>query len=407
MLDKASGAWPEGHPLYAPGLKRRPRKAGEALYWLPPQADLKAGYPIKGLTVQGTETEAAALCRKHQEQLLLWRKGLDGLPTPGTWRWAVGRYRTDAESRYHTVGDQTRRQYDYFCNVIEQTVGERLIGTTTGADLVRWYNEFKTPPNGADKPLLVKARGVMGQIRRVAKFGLFVGHKQAIDVVNLFEKDVITFQAGSARESAPTFEQVIAIVNMALAKGFLSIAITTLAQFEFTERRVSIIGKWEGEGEKKAWKAGWVWDSVIDGTRQGITPDWQIVYFQNKTSKKRRAFDLTVTPLLLDLLQRTPEAERVGPVIVSEVTGLPWVARNYASMFRKIARAAGVPDDVWSMDMRAGGATEADAITGLTMKDLKAAGGWSTEQSASRYSRRSEESAQNVVRLRQKQRNEA
>jgi hypothetical protein len=32
----------------------------------------------------------------------------------------------------------------------------------------------------------------------------------------------------------------------------------------------------------------------------------------------------------------------------------------YARWFRQIARAAGIPDDVWNMDSRAGGATEAD-----------------------------------------------
>jgi hypothetical protein len=34
--------------------------------------------------------------------------------------------------------------------------------------------------------------------------------------------------------------------------------------------------------------------------------------------------------------------------------------RSYRKWFRQIARAAGILDDVWSMDSRAGGATEAE-----------------------------------------------
>ena len=39
---------------------------------------------------------------------------------------------------------------------------------------------------------------------------------------------------------------------------------------------------------------------------------------------------------------------------------LPVRARSYGNWFRDIARAAGIPDAVWNMDARAGGATEAD-----------------------------------------------
>ncbi len=40
--------------------------------------------------------------------------------------------------------------------------------------------------------------------------------------------------------------------------------------------------------------------------------------------------------------------------------GLPVRYRSYAKWFRQIAKAAGIPDDVQSMDARTGGATEAD-----------------------------------------------
>jgi hypothetical protein len=64
-------------------------------------------------------------------------------------------------------------------------------------------------------------------------------------------------------------------------------------------------------------------------------------------------------------LPALPGAGRQGPrtaspgAIVKGEHGLPVCARSYGTWFRDIARAAGIPDAVWNMDARAGGATEA------------------------------------------------
>ena len=69
-------------------------------------------------------------------------------------------------------------------------------------------------------------------------------------------------------------------------------------------------------------------------------------------------FDLTRYSLLFPLLELVPHDQRRGAVVKGE-HGLPIRARTYQKRFRKIARAAGIPDEVWSMDARAGAATEA------------------------------------------------
>jgi integrase len=48
----------------------------------------------------------------------------------------------------------------------------------------------------------------------------------------------------------------------------------------------------------------------------------------------------------------------VGAIIKGE-GGLPIRERSYRKWFREIARAAGIPDEVWNMDARAGAITEA------------------------------------------------
>ena len=205
------------------------------------------------------------------------------------------------------------------------------------------------------------------------------------------------FPGGRVRNIAPDRGVVMALVEQAIQMGYRSMAIVTLAQFELVERRISIVGAWDVE----TWKPGWVWSGLSGRRRIGISKDWILTYTQNKVGEVLREFDLKAVPRLLELIQATPEAQRNGPVIVCEATGLPWRDQNYATKFRMVARAAGVSDEIWSMDMRAGGATESDAVPGITERDLKAAGGWKSNV-FNRYTRAPQRRAQNVVEMRQK-----
>lgn len=56
--------------------------------------------------------------------------------------------------------------------------------------------------------------------------------------------------------------------------------------------------------------------------------------------------------------------------------------------FRQIAKAAGIPDDVQSMDARAGGATGAEEIGALTLEEIQGALTHSNKVTTSRYIRR-------------------
>ena len=67
-------------------------------------------------------------------------------------------------------------------------------------------------------------------------------------------------------------------------------------------------------------------------------------------------FDQAVAPF--SAARTGPFDQRHGAVIKG-ANGHPITEKVYREGFRRIARAAGIPDDVWSMDARAGGATEA------------------------------------------------
>ena len=148
------------------------------------------------------------------------------------------------------------------------------------------------------------------------------------------------------------------------AERALHMAIGTAAQFELLLRQKDIIGEWAPAAElttknkaiatvygAEIWTGYFRWERI---------PGWR---WRMKTSKsKYRAaadFDLQKYSLLFPLLEQVPHHLRSGAIVKAE-NGLPIRESSHRAWFRQIARAAGIPDEVYNMDSRAGGATEAD-----------------------------------------------
>lgn len=398
--DKASGAHPEGHLLHAPGLKWRARVGRSVPMWYPREKDVKAGYIPKSLTLDlaATQAEIAAACRKQQQDLQDWR---DGKPKPirYTIDWLIGRYKTDQTSPFHRIKPETQQSYSWECQRISETVGQRRIDPKleggahvprlTGEDFRRWFYNWGHPAGGEPTPS--RAAHCIAMLRTLFSYNVEIGTQGAGQLREMLR--AMRFEKPPARTKAPTYTQVDAIVNKAVKAGFRSIAITTLAQYELIERRAHILGQWHGD----EWRDGWTWE--------GVSPDWVISYYQTKKGRRLREFDLKPVQRLLGLMQETPKDKRHGPIILCETTGEPWLKRRYQEQFRKIATAAGVPDDVYSMDMRSGGATEADSIPEVTDRMMQDGGGWDDPKMPGRYRRNKQRNANVVVQLRQASRN--
>lgn len=406
MTDKASGGLDADDPLFAPGLRRRERAKREVRYWIPPQHDVRKGFPQKSLTLDPAlnELELAARCRELWIELEAWREGKPQ-DTRYSIGWLIDRYLTDEFSPYRNARPKTRSGYDYNCRVIRKSIGDRLINPTleggvmkpriTGPDIRRWHTNWGKPvavagDDGRETFVASapsRARHCAVQLRILFSYAVEIAVPGAVEIKQILS--TIEFPTTPPRTKAPTLEQVRALVREAEAQGYLSIAIATLAQFELTERRVHIIGDFD----RGRWIPGWVWENV--------SSEWVIRYTQDKVAPIPREFCLaTVQPLLM-LMQKIPVEKRHGAIIKCENTGQPWRARAFSNAFRKIARKAGIPDDVWSMDMRAGGATEADAIPAITPRMLQDGLGHMNLSTQERYRRGKQRNAQNVVTLRQ------
>src|SRR4029077_813673 len=74
------------------------------------------------------------------------------------------------------------------------------------------------------------------------------------------------------------------------------------------------------------------------------------------------------------------------------VTGKKWHRRNFTKAVRRVARAAGLPDDLQIRDLRRTAAKEG-ASAGATPAELMAVGGWANQASIRPYLVQTQEQA--------------
>ncbi len=155
---------------------------------------------------------------------------------------------------------------------------------------------------------------------------------------------------------------------------------------------MDIIGEWAPASAKRKLPSGITTLELEDEVWAGFFT-WENIAgwrWRMKTSKSKyrsaAEFNLTNYTLLLPLLEAVPLDQRVGAVVMGP-KGLPVRRDMYARWFRQIARAAGIPDEVWNMDARAGGATEADEA-GAALDAIQGALTHTKETTTLRYLRR-------------------
>jgi hypothetical protein len=369
-----------------PGLKRGRHGL---IYWIASQVRRDTmGFPDKCIPLPSDVSDEmlVQLCHENTARLDSWiaeqnrAAELDGpmagLRTryDGTVRSACRIYQEHPHSPFRGVKHNTRRTYEKDLRLIEATVGMRLIRNLTILDCKHWYEEWRKPdPERPEKGERIdRAHDGIAMFRTVIYFMAALRNRDCKQLAGELER--VKFEKGGAREQELTYAQAVAFIKTAMQferDGImppgraLNVAIGTIAQFELLLRQMDIVGEWAAtnairrlpqgittlELEGEIWAGFFTWENIA-GWR------WRM---KTSKSKYRSAadFDLTKYSLLLPLLEAVPLERRAGAVVIG-AKRLPVRRDMYARWFRQIARAAGIPDEVWNMDARAGGATEAD-----------------------------------------------
>lgn len=388
-------------------------------YWIAAQVVRDTmGFPFKCIPLppaqddeapEAWEDRIAELCRQHTAQLLAYLDNPQAvseetsLHYDGTVRSACRIYRGHPHSPYHDVKKKnTQRYYDAYLDLIEATVGSRLIRKVDLFTVQHWYKGWRKPADPDGEERIDRAHDAVSMVRTVVNFCArlkFPGRKDCKELAS--DLKGVKFEKGGAREEEMTLAYARAFIRAAYDLTQIhkvptyrarSLAIGVAAQFDMMLRQKDIIGEWSAKADNYRFPKG---ASLLDNgaeiwggffTWENI-PAWR---WRMKTSKSKYRsaadFDLTKYTLLLPLLEAVPHAERTGAIVTGE-KGLPARENTYRYDFRKIARAAGIPDAVWNMDSRAGGATEADE-SGARLEDISGALTHTETKMTVRYLRR-------------------
>jgi hypothetical protein len=305
----------------------------------------------------------SSICHEHSARLDDWiaTQSAGGGPSlphyDGSVLSACLLYQCHPYSPFHAVKHNTRKSYTDSLKIIETTVGKRLIRNLNVLDVRHWYVEWRRPAKKDAPDRVDRAHDAVSMFRTVVRFCAALRHPECKQLAD--ELKLVKFEKGGARSEEMNSGQVGAFIKKALEMGQRDVipldrarcmAIGVAAQFELALRQKDIIGDWGG-ARGQNWTGFFTWENV---------PGWR---WRMRTSKsKYRAaaeFDLTNYGLLYPLLEAVPHDQRQGAIVKGE-HGLPVRERSYRKWFRQIARAAGIPDAIWSMDSRAGAATEAE-----------------------------------------------
>jgi hypothetical protein len=346
---------------------------------------------------------------KLQAEMLEWSSGRkrDLNRFDGTIRGLSRRYQTDEASPFNKRMKHTTREKDlHVLKIIEKAFGDRALHALHLADFWRWYDAAKKPkvPGGPER--IRRAWGIMKKLRELFSYGVAAELPGCARLQTILLE--VRFPQPARRRVTLDLEHVQAFIAKAIELGRICLALVTAIQFDMLLRQKDVIGEWEpirgGEAATgivlngRRWVRGLTWNDL---SIEGVT--------RKATSKTGAiaAHDVNLCPHVLQVLAHVPAANRVGPLIIDETAGRPYAGDAYQREWRRVARAAGVPDCVWNMDARAGAITEAEDA-GADLDMIRSAAAHSQASTTARYSRgavgKSQTVAQKRVALRERNR---
>ncbi|GJD99971.1 integrase [Methylobacterium isbiliense] len=395
--------------LDAPGLKLRPNPGGGSRpYWVATHKAVKAGFRPSVFRLPYSPDDPAhrplieAACQKLQAEMRAYMAGSrrEQARFDGTILSLSRRYQTDPASPFQRLKHNSRRADTYVLRLLEKSVGNRQILAVKIGDVQRWYDVARRPATPGGRERIRRAWGLVKKLRELCAYGVMAelpGCERLYTVLRHAR-----FAQPPRRRVVMQLSHVEAFIPQAIAMGRLSLALGTALQFETAMRQRDVIGEWEPLPDGKPVSPG---GFVLNGRRWGRGLTWEDLSADlviRKATTKTGAFaahDLRLCPLVMDLLDRIPPERRSGPLIIDEVAGRPYAESAYGREWRVVARAAGLPGQVWNMDARAGAITEAEDA-GADLDHIRSAAAHAQTATTQRYSRGALGKSRRVAELR-------
>ncbi|MGQ3214660.1 integrase [Shinella sp.] len=394
-----------------PGLKRKKNKDGTYREYWEARADIaKRGFRPSSVRLHYPDTpdgrrQLSARCQILQAEMLAWAAGT-GPAKPsfdGTIKSLSRLFQTNADSPFLSMKWNSRENVLKSLVIIERTVGDRQIAKLLGPDFKRWHAQWAQPKEAGKPPRPWRAKHAIDAVRQLMGYGVTLGYEDCFRADTILSK--IRFKTPPARTAIMTDEHVLAVRAAGHAEGYPSISLATTLQFALTMRQKDVVGEWEPVASVEQggitykdtrWVNGLLWSDI----------DSDLI-LRKKHTKTGFAVehDLRLHPWVLEEIARVPLEKRVGPMIISEATGVPYKNRKFTERWRKVADKAGIPRTVWNMDARAGAITEAFDL-GAAETDVMKSAGHKNRQTSARYNRGTIKQTSRVAKMRLEKRTE-
>lgn len=372
------------------GLRKRTNRDGKVrLYWTCSKRAEALGFNPKMVPIHEIEGDnLVRFCAHLDTQMEAWIADQEGADRThelrNDFKHLFRQYRERESSPFQRIKWNTRKTYSQIIDQMELVIGDEPLSGVNIDWVWSLYNSARFPKGKRGPDHIRKAHGFVSILRRIISFGVRAEVPDCARIHAILETE--RFPAPKPRKKSLSRGHVVALIEAAKRAGRMSLALGTAIQFECGLRQRDVIGEWEEvEGKPRSpyvlrgrqWANGLVWTDIKDGVL-------------TKTTTKTGAVvthDLTFLPLTSALIASIPVEQRAfGPVIVDELNQRPYAEHAYAREWRKAARAASIPDDVWNMDARSGAATEADEA-GAAPEDIQRVLGHTDVKTTMRYIR--------------------
>jgi hypothetical protein len=249
-------------------------------------------------------------------------------------------YLTLPDSPYKKLKHNSRQLYDSLLKLVSEDYGSIRLTDIKPETLDAWHAAWS---EGGKK--LAIAHSKIGMVRNLCGFGTqMLNDAECGRLFGVLAKK--RYPLPQARTERLTVEQANLIRAKAREFGRPSIALAQAFQSELGMLQKDVIGEWvplSDPGESVITSGGFKW-------LRGLV--WEEIDAEARLVHGSFNVELTKHPMIMHEMNLRPSRSEKGPVIVSEMDGLPWDAVEFRRWWRRVADACGIPKNVRSMDSR-------------------------------------------------------
>ncbi|MGF6430372.1 hypothetical protein [Bradyrhizobium sp. Pha-3] len=279
-------------------------------------------------------------------------------------------YRTDPDSDFRRLKYDVRVKHERLLSRIAREHGNSSFLRIRTRNLISWYNDWV----GADDKVAM-ALSLVGRLRVLFRFGATILEDK--ECARLFDALSGTrFEMIGPRYQTMTLDQANAIRLAAHDFGWPSIALAQALQFELLLNQRDVIGEWVPLTEDGVSDVRWRGQKWLRGLRWSDIDANNVLRHSVGKRQRRIEVDLRTAPMVTDELQHVIHRTTDGPVVINEITAMPWSAAEFRRKWRIVAKEAGVPDEITNRDSRPagmtrGGGERASIVRGVTLRMLR------------------------------------